>query len=112
MSKNKKTQTIELRPLNNKIIFTFTQDTTGNMFREQTKFGIAIIENKDKQLKSARWGKVMQVGKTVSEEIAIGQYILIEPLMWTTHLEHDGVKFWVTSEEKVLAVADEAPAEY
>lgn len=109
MSKKKASGLVELRPLHDRIVFTFLQDTTGGMFHEQTKFGIAIVENKDKQLKVARWGKVVSIGKGVSEEISIGQYILIEPLGWTTHELYEGNKFWITGESKILAVSDEKP---
>jgi len=109
MSKKKISSLSKLRALNDTIIFVFVQDTAGNMFHEQTKSGIAYIENKDKQLKSARWGKVVKTGKDVSSEIANGQYVLIEPLMWTTHMAHEGEKFWVTSEDKILAIAEENP---
>lgn len=97
----------KLRALNKQIIFTFLQDTSGNYFHETTKTGLVLLENKDKQLKPARWGKVERIGKDVSSEIKIGDFILIEPLMWTTHLAFEGEKFWVTSEDKVMCVSEE-----
>lgn len=101
-----------LKALNDKIIFKFVQDTAGNMFRETTKSGITVMENKEKQLQAPRWGVVVTVGKDVSAEIYEGLYILVEPLMWTLHLEYDSEKFWVTSEPKVLAVSDTEPTTY
>lgn len=99
----------KLKVLHDKILFKFLQDTTGNMFHEKTKFGFSIIENKDKQLKSPRWAQVIKAGKDVSEDIYPKLYILIEPLMWTTHIEYEGEKIWLTTEEKVIAVSDEIP---
>lgn len=99
----------KLKALNDRIIFKFVQDTTGNMFHEKTKSGFVVIEKADKQLKSARWAQVYKFGKDVSTEIYPGIYILVENLMWTQQVTFEGEKLWTTTEEKVLAVSDELP---
>jgi co-chaperonin GroES (HSP10) len=101
-----------LRALNDRIIFQFLQDTTGNMFHEKTKHGIIVAENANKQLSAPRWAKVISVGKDVSNEIKSGMYILIENLMWTNHTDFEWEKFWVTSEEKILLISDDNPLEH
>ena len=109
MTKLNESSLNKLKAINDRIIFKFVQDTTGNMFHEKTKSGFIIIEKADKQLKTARWCQVYKIGKEVSEEIYPGLYILVENLMWTQHLLFEGEKFWTTTEEKVLAVSDELP---
>ena len=99
----------KLKPLNDRILFTFLQDTRGNQFRETTKFGLQIIEDKDKQMKTPRWGVVISVGEDVSSEITEGLYVLIDPLGWTLNVEFENEKFWNTSEERVIAVTTERP---
>lgn len=99
----------KLKPINDRIIFVFLQNIEGSQFQETTKSGIQIIESKDKQLKGARWGKVISVGENVSSEIYEGLYILIEPLSWTLHVEFQREKFWNTSEDRILAVSTESP---
>ena len=99
----------KLQPINDRIIFTFLQDTRGNIFRETTKSGLQIIENSDKQLKNARWGKVVSVGAEVSSEIYPDLFILLDPLGWTLHVEFENEKFWNTSESKILAITTELP---
>lgn len=106
----KKKVTNRLTAIKDSIIFQFVQKTVGDHFQEMTASGFTIMENKEKQLKIARWGKVLSVGKAVkSPEIVEGAYILIEPLMWTPNLAVEGEKIWRTTEEKVMCVADECP---
>lgn len=100
----------KLKVLNNSILFEFIQQTINGQFSETTSFGLAIIESKDKQLKTPRWGKVLSVGSKVKEtDIQEGTYILVEPLMWTTNLEFEGSKVWRTTEDKVLAISTVNP---
>jgi co-chaperonin GroES (HSP10) len=98
----------DLKAINDKIIFVFLQDIEGGMFRERTLSGIEIIERAEKQIDKARWGKVIKVGKSVTE-ISVGQYILVDKLQWTTHLLYKDEKFWMTDEKSVLAVSDLEP---
>jgi co-chaperonin GroES (HSP10) len=99
----------DLKALNNKIIFQFLQDTTGGQFHETTRHGIVIMENNDKQLNVSRWAKVVKAGPRVSEDISVGDYVLIEALQWTTHIIWNREKFWMTTDEKIMAVSDVKP---
>lgn len=99
----------DLKALNDKILFVFLTDIDTGVFRQKTKSGIEIIEKMENQLQVSRWAKVVKVGKSVSDEITPGQYILIENLKWTTHLKYNDVKFWMTDEKSVMAVSDEEP---
>ncbi len=100
----------KLKAINDSILFQFVEKIIGNKFQETTSSGFIIMENEDKQLKSARWGKVLSVGNNVkSEDIVVDEYVLIEPLMWTTHLMFNNEKIWRTSESKILATSTECP---
>jgi len=102
----------KLKPINDRVLFTFLQDTSGNQFRETTRYGLQIIESKEKQLNAPRWAKVVSVGEEVSSEIYPGLYILIENLGWTLSVVYKDAKFWNTSEEKIIAVSTELPDTY
>jgi len=98
-------------PLNNKIIFQFLSDVDGNttLFKEKTDSGIIVMSDTDKSSKAPRWGKIVALGKDVCAEITKDTYILVEPMMWTERIEHDGMSLWQTDDEKILAVTDEEP---
>jgi co-chaperonin GroES (HSP10) len=99
----------DLKAIGNKIIFQFCQETYGGQFHSTTRHGIVIMENADKQLASARWAKVVKTGPRVTDDIKVGDYVLIESLQWTTHQVWNKEKFWMTTDEKILAVSDVKP---
>jgi co-chaperonin GroES (HSP10) len=96
-----------LRPLGNTILFTFLDATSGSAgkFTERTRGGLIIPQLQSTQ-KGERWGKVTHIGPDV-EGIAVGEFILIEPMMWTTHEVFEGEKVWKTNDTKVMAVTDD-----
>lgn len=101
---------MNLKPLNDSIIFQFLQDVVGRQFNQTTKTGIQIVEAKDKQVKEARWGKVVAIGKDVSEDdVKIGDFIYIAPLMWTNSLKYQGQYYWRTNLKSVLSTSSEDP---
>lgn len=97
---------MKLKPLHNSILFVFFDDTAGVGFISKTRSGI-LMTNQDMSLQTIpRWGRVVAVGPEV-ETVKSGQYILIEPLMWTMGFEYDEVKIWKTDESKVMGITDD-----
>jgi len=102
-----------LRPLGKNIIFQFLDEITGSkgaLVSRPTASGIIIPHTAASQQKLPRWGKVVAVGPDV-DGIVAGEYILIEPLMWTFGAKlNDKEKVWKTDETKVLLVTDDREA--
>lgn len=96
-----------LRPLGNSILFQFLDETRGaqGSFSERTRSGL-IIPTLQQTQKGERWGKVVAVAPDVPD-VQVGDYILIEPLMWTRNAELDGEKFWKTNADKVMIVSND-----
>jgi hypothetical protein len=99
-----------ITPLFNGILFIFADDFRGGLFQEKTDWGFEVRGDHSNTSKEARWGKVVAVGPDVSEEdVQKGNYIYIEPLMWTKGIVHDGVNIWKTDLTKVMLVSEEIP---
>lgn len=98
---------MKLKILGHKIIFQFTQDIASGKFKASTDWGFQIATQNDDP-KFARWGKVVDFGPEVTD-IEIGDYILVEPLMWTTYMEINDEKVWGTNRDKVIAVSKTEP---
>lgn len=96
--------------LDDKVVFQFLDEIDGESFKTIRKSGIIVAETQDNQVGEARWAKVLMIGPDVSE-VEKDDFILIEPLRWTTGLKVSGFdsKFWMTDEKSVMAVSDEAP---
>lgn len=102
-----------LRVLKKNILFQFEEESTyfhdkkvkQKGFKEVTPAGIIIV-NQQKNADMARWGIVIKVGPEVTQEIKIGNRILIDKLMWTNGVTHEKEEYWMTSEDKVLCVED------
>ncbi len=96
-----------LRPFGNSILFAFLDDTGGSRgeFSERTRSGLIVPKLQATQ-KGERWGKVIAVGPDV-EGVQVGEYILIEPLMWTRNEVFEGEKIWKTNLDKVMAVTSD-----
>jgi hypothetical protein len=95
------------------IIFQFVDEVSSGTIRNSVSTGGIILagDQLDQQQK-ARWGIVIGKGDSVSNDIVVGEYILIEPLMWSRGFTFDSdVKFWRTAEEKVIAVSSEKISE-
>lgn len=98
---------MKLKILGNKIIFKFVQDVTNNKFSANTDWGFQLQTHTD-DAKYARWGEVIDLGPEVND-IAVGDFVLVEPLMWTTQMEIDDFKVWGTNREKIIAVSKNQP---
>lgn len=95
------------------IIFQFVDEVSNGTIRDtKSSGGIILAGSQTDQQRRPRWGKVIGKGDKVSHEIVVGEYILIEPLMWTKGFTFDSdVKYWRTSDEKVMAVSSEPVSE-
>lgn len=98
---------MNLRPLNNTIMFKFLDSTSGSKgtFTDMHVSGIIILPSNDKQ-KVHRWAEAVFVGPKV-DGIVPGDFILIESLMWMEGSEVGGQKLWKTDDSKVLAVTND-----
>lgn len=95
------------RLLRDSISFTFAQTTRDGFFRQETDWGFKI-SGTDYDATKERWGLVKDVGPDVVH-VKVGQYILIEPLKWTTGLDIPGGEIWRTKESFVVATTTEKP---
>jgi hypothetical protein len=97
-----------LRCPKNRIIFQFVEDTRSGTFNNTTTWGFEIKKATD-DVKTPRWAEVKVTGKDV-KAVKPGQYILVEPMMWTLSFLYDGNKYWATAEDKLIAMSDERPS--
>jgi len=99
---------MKLQPLGKNIIFIFVEETSGSGFIPSSGGSIILTQQNLDHNRTPKWGKVVLVGPAVdTEEIKVGEYILVEPLMWTPGFEYDGIKFWKTDSDKVMATSKE-----
>lgn len=99
----------DLKPLHNKIMFQFLDKTGGNKgaFSERTRSGIIIPELQSTQ-KGERWGKIVAIGPDAEKTgLKIGDFILIEALMWMEGIKFNKEKLWMTNSTKVLAFTND-----
>lgn len=96
-----------LRCPKSRILFQFYQDVSRGSFDNTTAWGFEI-KKPTEDILTPRWAMVKVIGKNV-KHVKPGQYILIEPSMWTLGFTYEGEKYWATAEEKLIAVSDEAP---
>lgn len=99
----------ELKVLGNDILFEFLESIEQGSFKNATDWGFTI-KDKVADLHIPRWGKALAVGPKVTD-VALGDYILIENLQWTSKLTYGTFNpFWKTKETKVLMLSKERPA--
>lgn len=86
-----------------KILFKFLDEEDQKGFTNTTEWNF-VVKGHEFNAKSPRWGKVIRVGGTVPAHIQEGDYILIEPLMWTIGftVDDDKTKYWATDYQKVI----------
>lgn len=101
-----------LKPLGKFFLFAFTNETVGGKFVEKNS-GRIILTNQDiaSQGQFARWGQVIAIGSEVSE-FGVGDYVLIEPLQWTTEVKFDNNSYWKSDESKVIAIGEDESVLY
>lgn len=97
-----------IKTLAHNIIFEFLDEANNKGFTNTTSWNFVVKTHKD-NAQNPRWGKVISTGPTVPDHIAVGDYILIEPLMWTHGFLIDGKKYWSTNLSKVIGSLKEEP---
>ena len=103
--------TCPIKPLGECFVFQFTDDAAEGSFITNTRSGFIMTNQNKFDNGQARWGKVCRVGKDVTM-FTEGQYVLIEPLMWTIAMTVDDVKYWKSEQLKVMAVTDDIEMTY
>jgi len=99
---------MQLSAIKNHILFEFSDEVVNKAFANSTTWGFTVLD-RNEDVKIPRWGRVINRGPEVNEEISIGDYILIEPLAWTTKVVINKNNYWMTNDSKVLLVSDELP---
>jgi co-chaperonin GroES (HSP10) len=96
-----------VKPLGNNVMFRFLDHTGGQKgkFTDTLRSGIIMVATEASQ-KVHRWGEVLAIGPKV-EGLAVGDYVLIESLMWMEGTEVDGVRMWKTDDSKILVVTND-----
>lgn len=89
------------KTLRNNIIFKFLDEANDKGFTNTTDWNF-VVKGHEFNAKSPRWGIVVRKGEDVPAHIQEGDYILIEPLMWSVNFKIDDVKYWSTNSEKVI----------
>lgn len=103
---------IQIETFANHIIFKFTDDILSGRFINSTDSGSIVISSEDtNQSAAARWGVATHVGPEVTE-VKIGDYMLLEPGMWTSGFWVGRERYWKTDETKVMCLSDEAYTVY
>lgn len=97
---------MKLQPLGKNIIFIFLEDTNQGQFTPSHGGRILLTQANNDHNRVPKWGKVAMVGPEVDPEIKEHSYILITPLKWTPGFDFDGIKFWKTDSDQVMAVSD------
>lgn len=95
-----------IKALHNSIIFTFEDHVYKGKFMEKTESGLYLGFVKEDSAKSSRIGKVCAIGPDVTD-INVGDRILVEALMWTDTYKVEGINYWNTSADKVLAIVED-----
>ncbi len=111
-----------MRALHNGLLVRPLQETNSKGYvEEQTAWGFKVHACKDGQgaghtafdrsLKRGAWAEVIVTGNEC-EEIEVGDFICVEPQMWTNTFDLNGVMVRKTDETKVLAITKEEPNLY
>lgn len=96
-----------IKPLKNNVMFRFLDHTGGakGRFTDTLGSGIIMVPTITSQ-KVHRWGEVLALGPDC-DGLNVGDYILIESLMWMEGTKVDGVRMWKTDDTKVLIVTND-----
>jgi len=83
----------------------------------KTASGFVLMDDNGKEEGiRARWGQILSIGPDVSNELSVGDWILVEHGRWTRPMEvvEDGetMTLYGIEEESILAVSDEQPVEF
>lgn len=97
---------MNIKPLNDTVIFEFLDTISNGAFATKTKSGIILgNKNSDDNANTPRWGKVFAVGPTVVD-VKVGDFVLVAPLRWTLGFKFDDKQLSKTVEKEIICVAD------
>jgi len=99
----------ELEPIANHVLFQFQDDVDAaqrGVFKNKTKWGFELPSRIDETTKLPRWVTIIGLGPDVSEELHVGQKVLVDALKWTRIVDYKGLRFARTDPEQILAVDD------
>jgi len=110
---------MKLRAIRNSFLFAFLQKQNDHgYFAESTEWGFDVIAHKDPKkeghaafdatLKQGRWGRVVLIGNDC-DDVKVGDYVCLEPMMWTNGFKHDGIMIHKSDETKVMLISKEKP---
>jgi hypothetical protein len=110
---------MKLRCIRNGILFAFLQGANSKgYFEEKTKWGFTIAADDNGQgvgndaftrsIEKGRWAKVLVIGNEC-EEVKVGDYVCLEPNMWTNSFTHDGIAIRKSDESKIMIISEEKP---
>ena len=98
----------KIQALGSVVLFIFLDETSGAKGAFVEKHGTLIIPQTRSTQKVARWGEVVALGpKAQAAGLKIGDFILIEALMWMEGIKFEGQKIWKTDDSKILAVSND-----
>lgn len=99
-----------IKVIDDGILFKFVENIAHKTFENKTASGL-IIKDRDNDVKHPRWVKILVIGPKVTK-LKVGDYALVDSLMWTNALEYGGDKFWKTNERMILMRSEELPREF
>lgn len=99
---------MNIKPLHDKFFFIFIEDVLSTNFLPRSTGGIILTDNYDyAEVKKPQWGQVIAIGSSVSSDIEVGMFVLIEPGKWTTRIITDELTFWQSEENFVMMTSDD-----
>lgn len=101
---------MNIKPIRNVVMFQFLDATGGSKGKfdgGKTEGGI-IIPVLDSEQKIPRWGEVVALGPdAASSGLNVGDFILVEALMWSFGTKINDEKMWKTDDTKILMVTND-----
>ena len=110
---------MKLRCIRDGILFALLERVNvKGMFMEETKWGFQVMPGGNvnqkqhdgfyRSIDRGRWGKVLTIGPDC-KEVKVGDYVCVEPQMWTNAFEYDGIQIRKTDETKIMLISKEKP---
>lgn len=93
------------RPLKGKIVATAVDKG-----ERLTEGGIIVLDDdgKDHGIRP-RWFKVTQLHPAETEDIKVGDFVLVEHGRWTRKIQQDNQDFWIIESKSIMAKNDYLP---
>ena len=98
---------MNIKPLNDTVIFEFLDKIENGGFAPKTKSGIILSsKNSEDNANTPRWGKVYAIGPDVLD-VKVNDYVLVAPLRWTTGFKLDDKQLSKTVEKEIFGIASD-----